>query len=265
MNFSFIQITDHHLTQADSLFLNGFSTRHAFRSVLRHIAQHTNVQADFMVSTGDLVETPTEFAYQEFLQMVHAAHTSAEMPGPIHISIEGLQEFSAYFLPGNHDDRQHFFSHLYPRTGSARLMNAAFIHKGIQCICLDFGPNAKAVVHVETLDFLSKSLRTNLPSIIFMHHQVVKIGSRWLDEFLADDLPTFWSALEGYNILGIFCGHIHTTYEKIINGIPVFGLRSTACPFVLQDEPLACLMPPQYRVVHLKNGILSTQIFEVPL
>lgn len=265
MDFSFIQITDHHLTESDTVFLNGFSTRHAFRSVLRHISQNTSVQADFIVSTGDIVEDPTELAYQEFLQMVHAVHASAEMPGPIHISIEGLQEFPSYLLPGNHDDRNYFFKYLYPKTSSARLMNAAFTHKGIQFICLDLGPASKAVVHLETLGFLSHSLNTNLPCVILMHHQLVEIGSRWLDDFIADDIHKFWDILNGHHVLGIFCGHIHTTYEKVINDIPVFGLRSTACPFVLQDEPLACLMPPHYRVVSFKNGILSTQIFEVPL
>ncbi|MFN8410750.1 MAG: metallophosphoesterase [Anaerolineales bacterium] len=265
MDFSFVQITDHHLTESDTLFLDGFSTRHAFRSVLRHIANNTSIKADFIVSTGDIVENPTEFSYQAFLQMVNAVNVSAEMPGPVYISIEGLQEYPVYLLPGNHDDRSHFFKYLYPKTLSARLMNAMFIHKGIQFICLDFGLDSKAVVHLETLDFLSHSLKTNLPSVIFMHHQLVEIGSRWLDDFIADDLHKFWNILEGHNVLGIFCGHIHTTYEKVINNIPVFGLRSTACPFALQDEPLVCLMPPHYRVINLKNGILSTQIFEVPL
>lgn len=265
MDFSFIQITDHHLTESDTVFLDGFSTRYAFRSVLRHIANNTSIKADFIVSTGDVVENPTEFAYRAFLQMVNATNEPAEMPGPLRISIEGLQGFPIYLLPGNHDDRNHFFKYLYPKTLSARLMNATFTHKGIQFICLDFGPDSKAVVHLETLDFLSHSLRTNLPCVIFMHHQLVEIGSRWLDDFIADDLHKFWTILEGYNVLGIFCGHIHTTYEKVINNISVFGLRSTACPFALQDEPLVCLMPPHYRVINIKNGVLSTQVFEVPL
>lgn len=265
MDFSFVQITDHHLTESDTVLLDGFSTRYAFRSVLKHIAQNTGIQVDFIVSTGDIVENPTESAYQAFLDIVNVSHVSTEMPSPLFISVEGLQDFPMYLLPGNHDDRKNFFKYLYPKTSSANLMNAAFVHKEIQFICLDFGPASKAVVHSETLNFLSQSLNTNLPCIILMHHQLVKIDSRWLDEFIADDLQRFWDTLEGHNVLGIFCGHIHTTYEKEINSIPVLGLRSTACPFVLQDEPLACLMPPHYRVITIQNGTLSTRIFEVPL
>jgi Icc protein len=265
MSFSFIQITDHHLTESDTHLLKGFSTRYAFRSVLKHIAQNTAPQVDFIISTGDIVENPTEFAYQAFLQMVKARNVSAEMPGPFLISAEGLKDLPMYLLPGNHDDRNNFFKCLFPKSLSAHLMNAAFVNKEVQFICLDFGPHSKATTHSETLDFLSRSLNDNLPSAIFMHHQLIKIGSRWLDEFIADDIYKFWDILAGHNVLGIFCGHIHTTYERIINNIPVFGLRSTTCPFVMQDEPLACLLPAHYRLITIQNGMLSTKIFEVPL
>lgn len=265
MDFSFIQITDHHLTESDAELLDGFSTRYAFRAVLKHIAENREAHADFIVSTGDIVENPTEIAYQSFLQMMNAGNLPVEMPGPVLISAEGLLDMPMYLLPGNHDDRSNFFKHLFPKSFPAPLMNAAFVYKGIQFICLDLGPGSKAVVHPETLSFLAASLEVNLPSIIFMHHQLIAIGSRWLDDFIADDIHKFWEIVTGRNILGIFCGHVHTTYEKVVNNIPIFGLRSTACSFVLQDEPLACLLPPHYRLVTVQNGVLTTQIFEVPL
>jgi 3',5'-cyclic-AMP phosphodiesterase len=265
MDFSFIQITDHHLTTSETELLNGFSTRHALRTVLQHIAQNIGDHADFIISTGDLVENPSKIAYQAFLHMLNARNTSSEMPGPVFISAEGFQEFPLYLLPGNHDDRNNFFKYLFPKSLPAPLMNVAFIHKGIQFICLDWGPHSKAAAHPEMLSFLAQSVETNLPSIILMHHQLVKIGSRWLDDFIADDLTRFWKIVTGHNVLGIFCGHVHTTYERIINDIPIFGLRSTAYSFVLQDEPLACLLPPHYRLVTVQNGILTTRIFEVPL
>ena len=82
---------------------------------------------------------------------------------------------------------------------------------------------------------------------------------------MADDLTAFWELLAGRPVLGIFCGHVHTTYECVVDGIPVFGLRSTMYSFVPQDEPLACLLPPHYRLVTVQNGLLTTQIFEVAL
>jgi len=255
-SFSFIQITDHHITESDAEFLHGFSTRYAFRSVLKHIAQNPEIKFDFILSTGDFVDNPTEASYRSFQQMLKATNESAEAPGPLHISAEGLVDTPLYLLPGNHDDRKNFFK---------ILMNKSFTHKGVQCICLDMGPGSKAVAHSETLNFLEQRLKTELPSIIFMHHHLVKIGSRWLDEFIADQVNKFWEVVTGQNILGIFCGHVHTTYEQVINNIPVFGLRSTAPQIVPQDEPLVCLLPPHYRLVTVQGDALSTKLFEVPL
>ena len=265
MNFSFIQITDHHLTTTESEFLRGFSTRHALRTVLRHIAQNAADHVDFIFSTGDLVDVPTEASYQASLDLLGARNDLSEIPGPIHISVEGLQNFPMFVLPGNHDDRTHFYKYLFPKSPSAPIMNTAFVHKGIQFICLDWGPHTKATAHSEMLEFLAHSLKTDMPSIIMMHHQLVKLGSKWLDDFIADDVSRFWEVIAGKPVLGIFCGHVHATYESVVNGIPVFGLRSTAPQFVLQDEPLACLLPPHYRLVTIQNGTLSTRIFEVPL
>jgi 3',5'-cyclic-AMP phosphodiesterase len=265
MTFSFVQITDHHLTTSEAEFVKGFSTRHAFRAVMRHIAQNIGAQADFMISTGDLVDRPSEASYQAFLQAYQVRNASTAAPGPFFVSADGFRDFPMYQLPGNHDDREVFYKCLFPNSQSMPLMNVAFQHKGVQFICLDWGPRPKAVAYPEMLDFLAQALETGLPSILIMHHHLVPIGSRWLDAFIADDIAQFWEIASRQTILGILCGHVHTTYEKVVNGIPIFGLRSTSFPFVLQDEPLGCLLPPHYRLVTVEDGALATQVFEVPL
>jgi 3',5'-cyclic AMP phosphodiesterase CpdA len=75
MSFSFVQITDHHLTASETELLKGFSTRYALRTVLRHIAQNVGERADFIISTGDLVENPSVSTYQAFLHMLNARNT----------------------------------------------------------------------------------------------------------------------------------------------------------------------------------------------
>src|SRR5215472_436992 len=37
-------------------------------------------------------------------------------------------------------------------------------------------------------------------------------------------------------VLGIFSGHAHVSYERVVNGIPLFGLRTTAPQPVLQKR-----------------------------
>jgi 3',5'-cyclic AMP phosphodiesterase CpdA len=105
MNFSFIQITDHHLVESETALISGFLPAYAFRAVMRHIAQNVGNHADFLISTGDLVERPSEGAYRMLRQMLQMRNGMCETPGPLLISMEGLQDFPMYLLPGNDDDR----------------------------------------------------------------------------------------------------------------------------------------------------------------
>jgi Icc protein len=265
MTFSFIQITDHHISDSEASLRQGFSPAYAFRAVMRHISENVANAADFIVSTGDLVEPPSDATYQTLSDMLDLHDNFAEAPGPVRISIEGIKDFPLYCLPGNHDDRSLFFRYLFPKTAPMSLMNVAFIHKGVRFICLDWGPQSKAVAHSETLDFLTRSLETDLPCVILMHHHIVALGSRWLDNFIMNEVDQFWEIVVGRNVLGILCGHAHVTYDQVYKNIPVLSLRSTAFQFALQDEPLLCLLPPHYRLVTIHNGILTTRIYQVPL
>lgn len=268
MSFSFVQITDHHLCTTETEYLRGYAPAYALRKVLHHIAEHVAQYADFLVTTGDLVNVASDASYRNTSQMLQLQKISPA-PGPALITIEGLQAFPTYFLPGNHDDRELFFQHLFTGTAPMPLMNVAFQHKGVQFICLDWGAQDDAVVYPETLDFLAHSLQADAPSIIFTHHHLVPIGMRWLDTFFQDEenSKAFWNIAVKHQdrILGIFSGHVHTTYEKVVQGIPVFGLRSTAPQPVFQDEPLFCLQSPHYRLVTVQDSLLTTRIFEVPL
>jgi 3',5'-cyclic AMP phosphodiesterase CpdA len=63
-DFSFIQITDHHLLGSEDALREGFCPGHAMRMVMRHISQNVADQVDFIISTGDLVEPDTDATYQ---------------------------------------------------------------------------------------------------------------------------------------------------------------------------------------------------------
>jgi len=268
MSFSFIQITDHHLTESENQLREGFSPALAFRTVLRHIAENTAGKADFIVSTGDVVDPPTERAYQAVSQMLHIG-ADAAVPGPLLISIEGLNNYPLYVMPGNHDDRGIFGSQFFPAGPQVSLANVTFQHKGVQFVCLDWGAEAKAVLYPETLAFLKQALQTPLPCVILTHHHVLPIGSRWMDEFIADEAELFWEVIltpqVREKVLGILTGHVHWTSEAYVEGIPVLTLRSTAFPIALQDEPLLTLKPPQYRFVTIHNGVLTSRLFEAPM
>jgi len=267
-DFSFIQITDHHLLESEDQLRHGFSPGYALRMVMRHIAQHFADKIDFIISTGDLVDPCTDETYQGAVNLL-GVNSSTALPGPQRIDIEGLHDFPMYFLPGNHDDRELFTRYLFPGSKPPNLYNFTFVHKGVQFVFMDWGPETKAHLFPETREFLAKALQADLPSVIVCHQHVKKIGSRWLDEFLADNLDEFWEVVTNpgvkEKVLGILCGHTHISYEEEYAGIPILGLRSTAFPFARTDEPLMLLAPPHYRYVQIQDGILTSRIYQVPI
>lgn len=267
-DFSFVQITDHHLLESEDVLRDGFSPGHAMRMVMRHISENVADKADFIISTGDLVEPDTDATYQGALKLL-GINSSAALPGPQRINIEGLKDFPMYFLPGNHDDREMMTRYLFPESKPVSLYNFTFVHKGVQFVIMDWGPKSKAVFLPETRVFLTQALQSDLPSVIFCHQHVKPIGSRWLDDFLADNLYEFWDVVAKpgvkEKVLGILCGHVHITYEIEYEGIPILGLRSTAFPLAKTDDIQVILAPPHYRYVRIQDGILTSRIYKVSL
>jgi 3',5'-cyclic AMP phosphodiesterase CpdA len=264
--FSFIQITDHHLLESEEALRDGFCPGYSLRMVMRHISKHVADKADFIISTGDLVEPDTDAAYQCAVKLL-GIKDSAALPGPQRINIEGLKDYPMYFLPGNHDNREMMTRYLFPESNAPTLYNFTFEHKGVQFVFMDWGPESKAHLFPETREFLEKALQADMPSVIVTHQHVKKIGSRWLDAFLADNLNEFWDVVlpNKEEVLGILCGHVHITYEEENKGIPILGLRSTAFPFAKTDEFQMIIVPPQYRFVSIQNGVLTSRIYKVEI
>ncbi len=265
-DFSFIQITDHHLLESEEAEREGFVPGRILRQVMKHIGENVASQADFILSTGDLVEPPTEGAYACASKLL-GLDSSAALPGPQHVNVEGLHNYPMYFLPGNHDDRELLTRCLFPDSKPVTLYNFTFEHKGVQFIFLDWGPESKAVFLPETREFLSQALKSSLPSVIVCHQQVRPVGSRWLDNFIADEIDDFWEIViePGIKekILGIVCGHAHLTYEDEYRGIQILGLRSTAYPFAKTDDPLVISAAPHYRYIHIHDGVLTSRVYNV--
>lgn len=266
MTFSFVQITDHHLTATADGLLRGFSTWHAYRAVLRHVATHVADRIDFIVSMGDLADAGTDDVYRTVLAALGADQTAAEAPGPLRVNVEGLAGLPMYFMPGNHDDLAAMLRVVFPGSREMERMHARFEYDGVRFICLDWGRNAYAVSTPGLFDFLTDSLADDTPAVILTHHPIAKVGAGWLDDFLARDLDRFWEIVRGKNVLGILAGHVHMSTEELVEGIPVYTLRSTAgFQFARQEQPAMLLQPPHYRLVTIHNGALTTRLYEVSL
>jgi Icc protein len=267
-SFSFIHMSDHHLGTSDTDNPYGYPAAQTFRAVMSSIANyipsHPAENIDFVVSTGDIVNTPSDEAYHFLMEMLNL-RLGEEPPGPLYMQYAGLRNFPLYLLPGNHDQRSIFYRNLFLESRPSPLMNAAFVHNGIHFICIDWGTADQARLYPETMQFLAGELQGPGPFILLMHHNIVPLGATWLDRFIADDVESFYRLLEGKNVLGIFCGHLHSTYERWLMGIPVYGVRSTAFQFKFEGKPIMSIQSPHYRIVTVEDEQLSTQVVEVPL
>lgn len=262
MTLRFAQITDHHLAAGDLLW--GYSTWHALRAVLRHIAAHAG-PLDFIVSTGDLVERGGEAEYRRFLAIA-GAEPRGVFPGPLIAHGEGLPGVPLYALPGNHDLRPALLRDLFPASPAAERLHAWFERGGVRFVCVDWGGAGKAVSTPELWPFLDEALAADGPKVILMHHHVTPMGGAILDALIADDVDVFAERIAGRGVLAILSGHAHATFEGELGGAPVYGLRSTSFQLAqVGDTLLRCLQPPHYRVVTIQGGALTSEIVEVPL
>lgn len=260
MTLRFAQISDHHLDRGDLLW--GYSTWHALRVVLRHIAAHAG-PLDFIVTTGDLVEHGDDDEYAIFRDLIGTKPDGA-FPGPLIARGEGLPGVPLYALPGNHDARPTMLRSLFPASPPAERLHTWFERGGVRFVCVDWGPANKA--EATPTPFLDEALATDLPKVMLMHHHVAPMGIARLDRLIADDVGVFAARVAGRGVLAILAGHTHATYERELAGIPVYGLRSTCFQFApVEGELLRCLQPPHYRVVTIAQGALTTEIVEVPL
>ena len=266
MSFSFIQITDHHLCESAEQLTFGYSTDYAFRTVLRHIAEYNAARADFIVCTGDLVNTGTDAEYQRARRVLGLSEASAP-PGPQYANGEGLRDMPMYFLPGNHDPREVFMRNMFPMPGLTveppAHLNYAFTHKGMQFVCIDWGEGNKACLYSHMLEFLNNQLANNVPTIILTHHALTPVGIPRLDAFVPDNISQFAAVISERNVIALYHGHFHATYESSIAGIPVYGLSSTTFSFAADgDKTLFVLRPPHYRIVTVDGPNVSSEIIE---
>ena len=265
-SFSFLQITDHHLGPSETSVRYGYAVNYTFRQTLQHLI-FPAAKSDFVISTGDLVDPPTPQGYARLLRTLGIVAPDGAFPGPLKTSYPGLEHLSLYLMPGNHDDRAQLCQSVFPQTQPSRSLSAAFEHRGVLFMCLDWGQHDQGRLYSEIEEILQAGLSRGLPTIIFSHHQLVPIGMHWMDAMLPDEAGWFWQAVQaaGRQVLGVISGHTHLNYEQHIGGIPVWGLGSTSYSFTRSDKPQALADRPYFRRFQIENGELQAQLFEVPL
>lgn len=241
-----VQLTDLHLTAAP----NGRSWRADVWTNLRRALDHLRDamgRIDLLVLTGDLANQRRPETY--------ARLRDAVSPWSDRLQV----------LPGNHDDREMvraaFPDRLLP--GSATL-NFVTQLGDFRLIGLDtLRPRRVHGRLGETqLAWLAEELRTSeAPTLLFMHHPPIRVGTWWLDKDLLRDHEQLRAVVDHSSAVALFCGHVHQESKGALGTSTVWTTPSTAYQFPPHSLlPGSERTPPAFRVIDLEAARITTHV-----
>jgi len=266
MSLRFLQISDHHLGEEAGVVNRGYATAWALDRVLNAIDTAHGHGAEFLLSTGDLVDVGTTEAYR-FAASLLGVSPGGSPPGPLTTQRRGRERAPTYLIPGNHDPRDVWCRSLFPDARpEAPHLDLVWEVAGVTFVHLDQGMSGRAGrLRDGSLALLDEVLALGRPTVLVLHHHPVPVGVPWLDRALPEGVERLWSRIEGSSLIGVLFGHAHATVDRRVAGVRVLGLRSTCFQFADSEEPSFVIQPLHYRLVTIEDGVLDTTLFEVPL
>ena len=220
----FVHITDTHLSPETEYGRHHHGAAHSAREGAITLVETVNAlpfQPDFILHTGDVVYDPDPAAYGV------AKSILSRLKAPV------------YYVAGNHDQG----AELQRVLGGVSTPTPYFHYereiKGVQLLVLDSNGPAeppRGFISPEQLDWLEK--RTSgfdlRPLIVAVHHNVLPVGSPWLDDFMRTtngwDLHQALLPARG-RLRGVFFGHVHQPLDMVRDGILYASAPSSWCQF----------------------------------
>jgi len=244
--FHLLQITDCHLGSQPDEALLGLNTDESFRDVLKLL--HSQETPDLIVATGDISNDGGVRSYERFLEFVR----------------EYFPDTPLAWLPGNHDDPTNM------DQVKVLPIEAHCQAGGWNLILLDSKiPMEEGGELLDgELQRLEHELCKNpeLPSIVFLHHQVVPVGSAWVDQYAVKNQNAFFDVIDRYrNVKAVSWGHVHQEFTGVRNDVSLIATPSTCVQFVPdQDEFQVDSRMPGYRHYKLyPDGRFTTKVHRV--
>jgi Icc protein len=113
----------------------------------------------------------------------------------------------------------------------------------------------------------------NRPTLIFLHHHLAPMGSRWIDTMQVDNGAAALTELSRHpHLRAAICGHVHQLAEQLHDGVRLLATPSTCVQFLPASTEFALdPLTPGYRwlALHpdgrLATGIERTDAYPDPL
>lgn len=228
MSVTFVHISDTHIST--NAAYTGKYGRYPANLGAYALVKHINelpFDVDFILHTGDVIYDPDESAYA------------------IAADIFSRLRFPIFYVAGNHDHAVGLQTSLLNRAESELQypLHYEYDIKGVQIVGIDSnGPATLPAGYVipHQLDFLNRICSANdpRPLIVGIHHNVVKVGFDWLDNYMGtkngDDVHAVLLQAR-HRLRGVFTGHIHQNLDVVQDGILYSSALSSWFQFIAYE------------------------------
>lgn len=243
-----LQVTDSHLGQDADEELLGLKTADSLIDVLKRASEQEE-RFDLVLSSGDISNDGTAGSYDRFIKSVRKL----------------IPRTPLAWLEGNHDDPASMrnIASAAPMSGYVKVGEWRLILLNSRVPFEERGELPQS--ELTRLERLLSS-DPSAPTMIFLHHQVVPVGSAWIDQYVVNNADALFDITDRYeNIKAISWGHVHQEFYSVRNGVDLIATPSTCVQFKpLSDDFMVDDVMPGYRVYELHpNGVYSSSVHRI--
>lgn len=201
------------IAQISDLHLSGQpSCAPSYQKFLHVLALAQRERPNLLLLTGDLVNDGDKRAYDWLFDTLARTNLA----------------FAC--IAGNHDVTLEHHKHLpferrtfEPIAADARLLDkhkiTITLAQGVwQILLLNSAVGGKIYgqLNADSLTWLQCHLRTQIPTIIAMHHHPTDVASAWIDAHCLQNKAEFWRIINDCpHVKAVLCGHVHQAHQLI--------------------------------------------------
>lgn len=253
-DFLFCQISDTHFMHKLEKIYDQIETYSQFTKVIEY-CKNLNPNPDFYIMSGDLIHDKSEY-YHNYIQLCN------QLNKPF------------YLMMGNHDLRDSLKNYILNKKliDKNGFINFTIDNYSLKIICLDTVIESviEGEITKESLNWLEKELEKDKirPTIIFMHHPPIKIGSVLFDDIKCKNGNDFLLLIKKYpNVFKIVFGHVHCIYSQTIKNLNLISCPSSSFQFPLKARTTKNLLLDDKAYIQLFNWkndkFLENKIIEI--
>ena len=180
-----------------------------------------------------------------------------------------IYEFDIFILPGNHDSLD-----CIQAICDDQISTDSIDLRPFNILAYNFDTHVPGKINghlkMTQINELKNKLNSNPNTdkiIIFTHHPVTKINSKWIDKHICENSEELLELMLSYDDkeFKIFSGHVHQEFDYRKNNIEFFTTPSTCYQFKKESEDFALEdnLSYGYRVITSHDNNIKTKVIRI--